>query len=77
MSIALTYWQNVKNAYPDATKWTAHQLEDCTSGHYRFGGNVNDPSDWYLIWDDVNEEWDVTTNTALKNYVDGVRANAC
>jgi len=72
LSIALNHWQNVKDSYPDATKWTAQQLEDNTSGHYRFGTGRG----WYLIWGDEGKEWDPTGDAQLKAYVEDVRANA-
>ncbi len=72
LHIALNHWQNEKNTYPDATKWTAVQLEDNTSGHYRYGSSKG----WYLNWDDDQKEWKVTSDADLKAYVEDVRANA-
>ena len=34
LDIALGHWQDVKDENPDATKWTAEQLEDSAVGKY-------------------------------------------
>ena len=74
LHLALGHWQDEKDTYPDATKWTAAQLEDNTSGHYRYGAGRG----WYLYWDENEKEWNSDeADESLKNYVDYVRAYAC
>lgn len=71
--IALDHWQDVKDEFSDATKWTAAQLEDCAVGKYGPYAGVG----WYWNWDKNDKEWEETTHAGLKNYVDYIRANAC
>lgn len=73
MHLALNHWQNEKDTYPDATKWTAEQLEDNTTGHYRYGTLHG----WYLNWDDNAKNWKKATHSGLKNYVKDARDDAC
>jgi len=72
LHIAIQHWQDEKDAYPDATEWTAEQLEDNTSGYYRYGTTHG----WYLNWNDNAKRWAKTSHTGLKNYVKNAREQA-
>lgn len=67
---ALQHWQDVKDNNPEATKWTAKQLEDSAVGKYGPYAGVG----WYLNWQ--NKRWNKTTNIKLKKCVENAREQA-
>lgn len=74
LDIALQHWQDVKDANPDATKWTAKQLEDSAVGKYGPHAGVG----WYWNWNDApdKKKWEPTSHAGLKNYVENIRERA-